>query len=153
MRIALHTKPVVPDLLPSTRAIMRWLLAAFFVAGGVAHLAAPDELLKFTPDWVPFAPQVIFVTGLCEFAGAAALVTRPLRTWAGIALAVYAVCVWPANFKHALGGIDIPHLSSSWWYHAPRLALQPVIVWWALFCAGVIDWPWRRGNSDRVKSG
>jgi uncharacterized membrane protein len=64
-----------------------------------------------------------------------------LRRWAGIALAVYAVCVWPANFKHAFGGIDIPHLSSSWWYHAPRLALQPVIVWWALFCAGVIDWP------------
>jgi uncharacterized membrane protein len=166
---------------PTTRAIMRWLLAAFFVAGGVAHLAAPDELLKITPDWVPFAPQVIFVTGLCEFAGAAALVLddilsmifsenrtppriksragffwimlRPLRKWAGIALAVYAVGVWPANFKHALGGVDIPHLSSSWWYHAPRLAFQPVIVWWALFCAGVIDWPWRRGNPDRVKSG
>jgi uncharacterized membrane protein len=112
---------------------MRWLLAAFFVAGGVAHLAVPGEFLKITPDWVPFAPQVIFVTGLCEIAGALALVTRPLRTWAGI-----------ANFKHAFGGIDIPHLSSSWWYHAPRLALQPVIAWWALFCAGVIDWPFSK---------
>jgi uncharacterized membrane protein len=124
----------------TARAIMRWLLAAFFFAGGVAHLAVPGEFLKITPDWVPFAPQVIFVTGLCELAGALALVTKPLRTWAGIALAVYAVCVWP-NFKHAFGAVDIPHLSSSWWYHAPRLALQPVIVWWALFCAGVIDWP------------
>jgi uncharacterized membrane protein len=126
---------------PTTRAIMRWLLAAFFVAGGVAHLAVPGEFLKITPDWVPFAPQVIVVTGLCELAGALALVTKPLRRWAGIALAVYAVCVWPANFKHAFGGIDIPHVPSSWWYHAPRLALQPVIVWWALFGAGVIDWP------------
>jgi uncharacterized membrane protein len=129
---------------PTTRAIMRWVLAAFFVAGGVAHLAVPDEFLKITPDWVPFAPQVIFVTGLCELAGAVALVTKPLRRWAGIALAVYAVCVWPANFKHAFGGVDIPHLSSSWWYHAPRLALQPVIAWWALFCAGVIDWPFAK---------
>jgi uncharacterized membrane protein len=131
------------------RAVMRWILAIFFVAAGVAHLAAPEELLKITPEWVPFAPQVIFVTGWCEFAGAAALVTRPLRHWAGIALAAYAVCVWPANFKHALDGIDIPHITSSWWYHAPRLALQPVIVWWALFCAGVIDWPWR-GGADRA---
>ena len=64
-------------------------------------------------------------------------------------LAVYAVCVWPANFKHAFGGVDIPHISSSWWYHAPRLALQPVIVWWALFCAGVIDWPFPKPGPHR----
>src|SRR5580698_1916106 len=86
---------------PVARAIMRWLLAVFFVAAGVLHLAVPGELLKITPDWVPFAPQVIFVTGLCEFAGAAALVTRRFRYWAGIALAAYAICVWPATFKHA----------------------------------------------------
>jgi hypothetical protein len=36
---------------------MRWTLAAFFVAAGVAHLAVPDELLQITSDWVPFAPQ------------------------------------------------------------------------------------------------
>jgi uncharacterized membrane protein len=128
----------------TTRAVMRWILAAFFVAAGVAHLAVPDVLASITPDWVPFAPQVIFITGLCEFAGAVARVTRPLRRRAGIALAVYAVCVWPANFKHAVDGIDIPHISSSWWYHAPRLAFQPVVVWWALFSAGVIEWPLAR---------
>ena len=70
------------DRFATTRAIMRWVLAAFFVAAGVAHLAVPDVLLTITPGWVPFAPQMIFVTGLCELAGAAALVTRPLRQWA-----------------------------------------------------------------------
>ncbi len=119
-------------------------LAAFFVAAGVAHLAVPKILLSITPDWVPFAPQVIFLTGIFEFAASAALVTRPLRTWAAIAMAVYAICVWPANFKQAIDGIHIPHIADSWWYHGPRLAFQPVIVWWALFCGGVIDWPWRR---------
>jgi uncharacterized membrane protein len=131
---------------------MRWVLAALFVAAGVAHIMVPEELLKITPDWVPFAPQVILVTGLCEFAGAVALVTRPLRYWAGVALAVYTVCVWPANFKHAIEAVDIPHIWSSWWYHAPRLAFQPVIVWWALFSAGVIDWPWRRKPSRSTRS-
>ena len=128
---------------------MRRVLAAFFAAAGVARLAVPEPFIAITPDWVPFKPQVILVTGLCEIAGAVALVTRPLRTSAGVALALYAVCVWPANFKHAIDGIDVPHIASSWWYHAPRLALPPVIVWWALFCAGVIDWPWRRrGHSS-----
>jgi uncharacterized membrane protein len=132
----------------AARAAMRWVLAAFFAAAGIAHLAVPDILLTITPDWVPFAPQVIFLTGGCELAGAAALVTRPLRTWAGIALALYALCVWPANIKQALDHIVVPHIPDSWWYHGPRLAFQPVLIWWALFCSGVIDWPWRRPASD-----
>jgi uncharacterized membrane protein len=127
----------------AARAVMRWILAAFFVAAAVAHVMVPDVLLKITPDWVPFPRAVIFATGLFEFAASAALITRPLRYWAGIALAVYAVCVWPANIKQALDGIVIAHIPDSWWYHGPRLAFQPVIIWWALFCAGVIDWPSR----------
>lgn len=131
---------------PLARAIMRWVLAAFFVAAGIAHLAVPDVLLTITPDWVPFAPQVIFVTGLCELAGAIALVTGVLRKWAALALALYTVCVWPANFKHAFDQVDVPHIWSSWWYHAPRLAFQPVIVWWALFAGAIVDWPFRRSK-------
>lgn len=126
------------------RAIMRWIIGAIYVMAGMAHLAAPQVLLSITPSWVPFAPQVIFATGLFEFVVSIALVTRPFRTWAGIAMATYAVCVWPANFKHAMDGIDVPYITNSWLYHGPRFVLQPVIVWWALYCAGVIDWPWRR---------
>jgi uncharacterized membrane protein len=128
----------------AARAVMRWILAAFFVAAGAAHLVVPDVLLSITPDWVPFARTVIVATGLFEFAASVALVTKPLRYWAGIAMAVYAVCVWPANFKHAIDSVHIPHIADSWWYHGPRLLFQPVIVWWALFSAGVIDWPWRQ---------
>jgi uncharacterized membrane protein len=120
---------------------MRWIIAVLFVAAGIAHLTVPAKFLSITPDWVPFAPAVIFVTGLCELVGALALVTKRLRYAAGIAFALYALCVWPANIKHAVDAIDITGLPTSWWYHGPRLAFQPVIIWWALFCAGVIDWP------------
>jgi uncharacterized membrane protein len=126
------------------RAIMRWIIAVIYSGAGVMHLAIPDKLLLITPDWVPFAPQVIFLTGVFELAASIALITRPLRFWAGIAMAIYAICVWPANWKHAVEGIDLPHITNSWLYHGPRLALQPVIAWWALYCAGVIDWPWRK---------
>jgi len=106
---------------------MRWILAAFFAAAGITHLWAPDALLAITPSWAPFAPQIIFVTGVCELAGAVALVTKPLRWWAGVAFAVYAICVWPANFKHAIDGIDLPHMPSSWYYHGPRLARDHLV--------------------------
>jgi uncharacterized membrane protein len=42
-------------------------------------------------------------------------------------LAPYAVCVFPANVKHAFKNVQLPQLPSSWWHHGPRLALQPVI--------------------------
>jgi hypothetical protein len=38
------------------------------MAAGHAHRQVPYELLKITPNWVPFAPQVILVAGLCESA-------------------------------------------------------------------------------------
>ncbi len=136
----------------AARAVMRWILAAFYLAAGIAHLAVPDKLLAITPSWVPFAPQVIFIPGLCELAGSVALVTRPLRRWAGIAMAAYALCVWPANIKHAVDGIDLPYIANSWLYHGPRLAFQPVILWWALFCAGVIEWPLARREKSEPES-
>jgi uncharacterized membrane protein len=123
---------------------MRWAMALFYGAAGVVHLAAPAPFVSIVPDWVPAPRAVVLATGLCEIAGAAGLLTRRWRWWAGALLALYAICVFPANLKHAFDHIDVPGLPSSWWYHAPRLALQPVLVWWALFCAGVVDWPMRR---------
>lgn len=128
------------------RNLLRILLAAGFAFAGVAHLVATDKFLAITPGWVPFAYDVIVVTGICEIAGAAALLSRKLRKPAGIALALYAVCVWPANFKHAFDAIDVGGIPNSWWYHGPRLAAQPLIVWCALYAACVIDWPLRRNR-------
>ena len=132
------------------RAAMRIILAALYGIAGIAHLLVPDKFLAITPSWVPFAPAVIFITGLCEIAGSVALLIPRLRQWAGMALAAYALCVWPANFKHAIDGIDLPYIANSWWYHGPRLALQPVIIWLSLYGAGVIDWPWRRRQPPRA---
>jgi uncharacterized membrane protein len=58
-------------------------------------------------------------------------------------LSIYAVCVWPANIYQALWHVRAPPLPDSWWYHGPRIAFQPVLVWWALFAGGVVDWPTR----------
>lgn len=117
---------------------------------GVVHLVATAKFLPIMPDWVPEPRRVVFLTGLCELAGVAGLMWRPTRRWAGILLALYAVCVFPANIKHAVEGIHIDGLPDTWWYHAPRLAFQPVFVWWALYATHVVDWPFAR--SRRAKA-
>jgi uncharacterized membrane protein len=130
------------------RRILRYLLATVYLVAGIAHLWVPEKFLTITPDWVPAPHAVILVTGLCEIVGALALLTTRWRRLAGIMLAFYAVCVFPANIKHALDAAPVWPLPQSWWYHAPRLAFQPVFVWWTLFCTGVIDWPARRSGSE-----
>lgn len=124
------------------------LLVVLYVPIGAVHLWRADLLLPIVPDWVPFPRQVIVATGLCEMAGALGLLVSRTRRLAAVMLALYAMCVVPANIKHAIEGIVLPPIPSSWWYHAPRLALQPLIAWMPLFASGVITWP--LGSRNRV---
>ena len=126
------------------RAIARGVLAPVYLVAGTFHLCTPDTFLLITPDWVPFQRQVILGTGLCEIAGAIALLSRRLRRAAGIALALYAVCVFPANIKHFVDGAPAGGVQLGWWYHLPRLAFQPIVVWWALFAGEIVSWPFNK---------
>jgi uncharacterized membrane protein len=123
---------------------MRWAMAVFYLLAGAGHFLITDKLLLIVPGWVPFPREILLVTGAFEIAGAIALLTPRFRKIAGILFALYALCVWPANIKHALEGIHLPPLPDGWWYHGPRLAFQPVLIWWALYCAEVIHWPFGR---------
>ena len=125
------------------RTVLRLLLAAAYLAAGVLHLYIPTPFLRITPAWVPYPIAVIALTGICEVAGAVGLMVPRLRWWAGVMLAAYAVCVYPANVKHAVDYVTHGTGGLSLWYHIPRLAFQPVIVWWALFAGAVIDWPFK----------
>jgi uncharacterized membrane protein len=123
--------------------MLRWALAAIYGVAGVAHFTATNRFLLIVPDWVPEPRLVIQLTGACEMVGAIALLTPKLQRAAGFMLALYALCVFPANIKHAAEGISVPGLPDSWWYHGPRLALQPGIIWLTLYAARLIDWPLR----------
>lgn len=131
----------------NSRLVLRWILAAFYAVAGYLHLAAPDPFLQIMPApvWQPDA--VVFWTGIAELLGAVALVqpwSMKLRQAGAIGLALYAVCVFPANINHfalemarADGGLGLG-------YHVPRMFAQPLLVWLALWTGGVLDWPFRR---------
>ena len=119
-----------------TRTVLRWVLALFYFAAGVIHLAGPAPFLTIMPAWVPAPEAVVLWTGVAEILGAAGLVqpfSAKLRQAAGWGLAVYALCVWPANINHfaldmarADGGLGLA-------YHVPRMFAQPAIIWLALW--------------------
>jgi len=123
-----------------TKAITRLVLAVFYGFAGVMHIAAPEPFLKITPSFVPWKETVVFWTGIAEIAGAIALLqpfSRALMQAGGIGLAVYALCVFPANINHFAmdmaregGGLGLA-------YHIPRMVAQPLLIWLALWCAEV----------------
>lgn len=128
------------------RTIVRTVLALLYAVAGLLHLIAPAPFLRIMPVAVPMPELVVMLTGVAELLGAAALL-QPwhvgLRRAGGVGLALYALCVWPANIQHfamdmakADGGLGLA-------YHVPRMVLQPVLIWLALWVCGVTQWPRR----------
>lgn len=131
------------------RRVARWFLALLFLIAGAFHLAKPGPFVGILPAWVPMGEQVVFWTGLTEAAGALALVqpwSGKLRRAAAMGLALYAVCVFPANVQHMLLDLARPDRGLGLVYHVPRLMVQPLLVWLALWSGGVVDWPFGRAR-------
>jgi len=122
---------------PRGRWVARWLLTVFYALAGVGHFHFTAAMVRIVPGWVPQPRMIVIATGVCELVGAAALMTDRWRRAAGWALGAYALCVWPANVQHTVQdlsrGTGLPI-----WYHAPRLVLQPLIIWWALWASGAV---------------
>ena len=130
------------------RTVLRIVLAAFYGFAGYMHIAQPEPFLSIMPEMIPFPEAIVLWTGVAEILGAIGLVQGfdvRLRRAAGIGLALYALCVWPANINHfamdmtrADGGLGLA-------YHIPRMFAQPVIILWALW-AGDVRIPHRKDS-------
>jgi len=135
------------------RACMRWGLSLALVSTGIDHLLTPGRYLPMMPSFVPLHTEVVFLTGLCEVAGAVGLLLPRLRYLAGIMLAIYFVCVFPANIKNAIEGLSIQGLPSANWYYWVRLLFQPLVIWWTLYSSAAIDWPLRQRATQHAPPG
>ena len=129
------------------RTALTYLLAIFYAYAGYRHIVGPDPFVLITPDWVPMQDMVVLLTGIAEIAGAIAIAqpwSRKLRQAGGIGLALYALCVWPANFNHMMMDMASADGGFGMAYHVPRMIAQPIIIWLALWCGRVTDWPFKR---------
>ncbi|SDT09352.1 Uncharacterized membrane protein [Halopseudomonas xinjiangensis] len=123
------------------QACMRLALAAALVFFGTDHLLTPERYVPMVEGWLPWAGQMVAITGICEIAGGLGLLVPRLRRSAGLLLAVYFVAVFPANVHNAIHGLTVDGLPANQWYYWVRLGFQPLAVWWALYSAGLLNWP------------
>lgn len=129
------------------RTAIRWFLVVAYFAAGVLHILVPEPFLGIMPDLVPLPEQVVLLTGIAEIVGAVGLAqgaSARVQRAAAIGLALYALCVWPANIQHMFDDLARRDSGLGLAYHIPRMIAQPIIIWAALWCARVIDWPFVR---------
>ena len=132
------------------RALLRLLLASLYAIAGVLHIVAPRPFLSIMPGGLPYPEAIVLLTGVAELIGAIALAqgwSSTLQRAGAIGLALYAVCVFPANINHFALDMARPDNGLGLAYHIPRMIAQPIIVWWALWAGGVTDWPFRRRHN------
>jgi len=131
---------------PQRANFARSTLAPLYGLAGVIHLAKPALFLSVMPAWVLHPEAVITITGVAELAGAIGLFVGRTRRLAGAMLALYAVCVYPANILHAVHDLSTG-TGLGMFYHYPRLFAQPFICWWALAAGGLS--PFRTSGTAR----
>jgi uncharacterized membrane protein len=111
--------------------LARVITAIVFIGIGITHFVPPvvRGMAAMVPRVFhgrPFSPVAwVWVTGVAEIAGGLGLLWEPTRAAAGIALAVFLVCVFPANayaarHRDRFGVVAVP-----FW---PRLALQVLLI-------------------------
>jgi uncharacterized membrane protein len=99
------------------RAVLLWLLAAFFVLAGLNHFREPAVYLGMMPPWLPWPAALIAVSGACEVLGGIGILvprTRRAAAWGIIALLA---AVFPANLHVALMG------------RMPGFGFSPAVLW------------------------
>jgi uncharacterized membrane protein len=139
MMHAMPTTPFATHSASPSRTAQRMRTAGlvcvflWFLIGGVAHFALIDLMVRIVPPFVPWPREVVLFTGVLELLGAAALVPRSTRRWAGIGLFLLTLAVTPANvyMLQQAQAFDVPY-----WVLVARLPLQvgllALIAWAAV---------------------
>jgi uncharacterized membrane protein len=120
--------------------VLRILLGALMVYAAIAHFTfRRKEFQGQVPDWVPLKKDtVVILSGIAELLlGVAMIFALPNKVWAGIALAIFYVLIFPGNLH------QYTHRSNAFRLKTDkarliRLFFQPVLILWALWSTGAL---------------
>ena len=106
----------------------------FYVFAGTLHFIKPEIYLRIVPPYIPWHLAMVRLSGALEILGGFGLLiprTRQAATWGLTALLV---AVFPANIYMATNPFEAGADSISPLVRWGRLAVQPLLVFWLLWC-------------------
>lgn len=116
------------------RGRVRLMVAAGFLLAGSLHFTATETEMRLMPDWLPWHRELVYLSGVCEIAGAVGLLVPHTRRVAAWGLALLLLAVWPANINQAVNDIQLGGVFNSRAYQWGRLPFQPLFIVIVLWC-------------------
>lgn len=103
-------------------------IAGLFMTTGVLHFLVEKEYTATVPGYLPNGKQLVYLSGVAEFAGGAGVLFPRTRRLAGLGLLGLLVAVYPANINMALHSERWPKVPA--WSLWGRLPLQFAAMIW-----------------------
>ncbi len=125
MRTLLHMK----------KDIVRVALGILFILASSLHFTSDAEL-KLIPEFLPWRPQALYITGIFELLGGIGLLIPRFKRSAAWGLVALLIAVFPANVYHAVKDIQLGGMLNSRLYQWGRLPFQGVFIWLVLWSTG-----------------
>lgn len=104
-------------------------LGILFIFTGVGHFVQTGPMAQMLPPWVPERVALVYLSGILEFAIAAALFLPRFRRAAGAAAAL--VLFFPLNVYAAFNHVPLGGHAWGPTYLMVRAPLQAIILAWA----------------------
>ncbi len=110
------------------KEVLKYLMAAAYIAAGVNHFANPDFYTKIMPPYIPAHETMVAWSGVAEVALGALLLDprfRTLAAWGIVAMLVVFLTV----HVHML--VNHEDFGMPYWGLVLRLPLQALLILWA----------------------
>jgi uncharacterized membrane protein len=115
------------------------LAAILYVGAGTLHFIKTDTYLRIMPPYVPWHLFMVRFSGACEILGGLGLLLPQTRRAAAWGLVALLIAVFPANIYMMSNPLESGAGSIPPVVLWARLALQPLLIWWVLWCTKAID--------------
>jgi len=105
--------------------------ASMFIMIGCMHLLNPGKLTYMIEPWLPYALQLVILSGIGEIVLGTGLLFPATQWYAACGLTFLLILMFPANIYVAVKQLPAPGgLPAKPWYTWSRLAFQPVYIAW-----------------------
>ena len=121
------------EAMASWSAATRWALATLLLVTASGHFTRmKEELVRMVPAWMPEPRLTVYLTGVCEILGAIGLLLPATRRWAGVALILFLIAVFPANVKAAREHLPVAgRPATPLALRVPMQVLLIGLIWWS----------------------
>ncbi len=107
----------------------RIAMGLLYMSAGVCHWTATRFFAAIVPDYLPAHRELIWISGVAEFAGGLGVLVPATRRPAAWGLILLLIAVFPANLWMAQHPLRFPQIPE--WMLWARLPMQAPLIWWA----------------------